>query len=85
MTDKAREAIKELEEIRLELFRCAANLDDIIDNVKLVIDDPQGAEFVKMYVVSFVRHREDLVKHNLWNELQKSENEAWSKLLDNLS
>lgn len=84
MTNKVLEAIKELESIRLDLFRSAANLDKIIGNLELVKDDQAGSEYIRWYISHSMTARKEIARVCDWDKLNERENEIWQKLLNDM-
>ena len=80
MSNNIKESIEKLKEIRLQLFRSAANLDDAIRSLELEQDNPQGLEYLKMLVAITQCQREDCIHVYGWDELNEKEHEVWLKM-----
>lgn len=84
MSDETKAAMAELNAIRLDIFRAAADLDRNIRDIELTLDDPAGPEFIKMFAVNEKNLREDVIRICGYDKLIAREKEAWQKLIASL-
>lgn len=84
MTKETKSVIEALEALRLDMFRSAAYLDKTICEVRAVMDDPHGEEYIKEVVRQAIAFRRDRVNVCNWNKIDERERDLWKRLLDTL-
>lgn len=78
------EIIEELKNIRLELFRSAASLDEAIRKTESFQEEEMDREYLKLAICRTAALREEFKRHYNWDILNDKEREAWQKLLETL-
>lgn len=85
MTNETKKELEELEQVRLELFRCVANLDERIIQARMAIDEYSAdSEYTKFHIKVDRAHRNSMIKVSEWDKLKEREEVAWQKLLDSI-
>lgn len=79
MNAKSKKLLGELEEVMLDLYRSASNLDNVIQQIK------QNEETDKEYVIAFIqnvsRFRMDIKHARRYDSLDEQENDIWKRLI----
>lgn len=83
MTTKQKEILEELKQVRLEMFRMTASLDNVISDLELGIKD-DDREYLKHYIVCLLQHRKEIIRVSEWNKLLEKENELCLKLQESI-
>lgn len=84
MNENIKKSIEELEAIVKALQRSAANLDDIIEKIKLV-GLTEGEEYLKGYIRVEKNFRMAAKKYAGYYELDEMEDDIWERLLTDIS
>ena len=85
MTNEIRKAIEELEQVRLELFRCAANLDaELIETEMMIENYSADLKYTNICVKVCKAHRDTMIEVSEWSKLKEREEAAWQKLFDSI-
>lgn len=83
MLTKKEQALEELKEIRLQLFRNAANLDMIIYDIENHLDE-HNQEWFKMFICCNQTHRDNYNVITEYAKLIHKEEEAWKHLINSI-
>ena len=85
MTNEIKKAIEELEQVRLELFRCAAQLDaELIETEMMIENYSADPKYANMLVRVRKARRNAMIKVSEWSKLKEREEAAWQKLFDSI-
>lgn len=75
-----KENIEKLKVIVLDLYRSAANLDNVIQDIELIEGDVSENELT-CYLRAKHDYREDFKKYKFGIDLDKREEEIWNELI----
>lgn len=80
MADR-KELLEKLKQVRLELFRSAANLDMVIQSIELELSGNSDEDYKRMYIGVEREFRDKRARANGWDELYKLEQGVWQQLI----
>ena len=83
MVNKTDMILEKLKEVRLELFRNAANLDTAIRNIEINLDE-HNREYLKMLVRCEQCERESYNIVTDYDKLIRKEQEIWEQLINSI-
>lgn len=85
MNGKTRKLINDLEEVRLQLFRSAANLDDVISRITVdtLYKDDVDDKYLEFILKNYGSYRNDYRK--AIGDLNKLESDVWESLVKSVS
>ena len=84
MNENIKKSIEELEAMVKALHRSAANLDDIIEKIK-VVGLTEGEEYLKEYIRVEKNFRMATKKYAGYAELDEMEDDIWERLITDIS
>lgn len=83
MNEETQKQIDKLKRIRLELFRNAADLDNVIQSIECCLADEEHSEDLKVaFMKEHIWHRHDVKVAHDWDLLDQDEEDTYTGLLN---
>jgi len=81
MNESIKDLLKRLEGITMDLHRSAANLDKIVQDMKITLENERSAEFCEHYIGVMADNRATYHEYACW-DLKSKELKIWELLLE---